>query len=408
MLDTRRAGISSCDVFFRPGLSVAGLMVVAVMGAGCPSSSAPSNCGLKSVQIPGNALTLLPGARLDSVGDSFVLLGTDGSDVRWARLGIDGQMGSSYAVSVPAHTNGPWFAVAGTVAAADHLVVAYTVRSAAGGIMDDLMTFAVPFDNPPSTPPSPMAMGQVPDVGSSPVEIAMVSGRGGMHAGLIWAVHGTTNVMARILDGNGRALAGDLTIAPMIGDFVCLRFSQGKEDMTIGFVDTSATPPNPMFVGTEITATGSALPSFKLPIGTNPTTECVEIAPTDVGYTVAWHSRGIGYYLGTYNSAQQFPSYLVLSDVMVSGPLPLLGGLGTSGKNYTLVFNHESGGEVWQINAMGQQLGGALVFPSHGHTGDLSTAQPAMGAFLYGTYADYPDPANKGVGQRFLERVSCP
>ena len=390
-------------------LSVAGLSVVAVVAAGCSSGSTPSNCGLKSMPITGNALTLLPGARLDSVGDSFVLLGTDGNTVRWAKLGTDGQIGIFREVSVPAHANGPWFAVAGTVGAADHLVVAYAVPRAAGGALDDLMTFAVPFDNPPSGLPAPAATGQVPDKGSSPVEIVMASGRGGMHAGITWAVHGTTSVMARILDGNGRAVSGDLTIAPMIGDFDCLRFSPGKEDMTIGFVDLSGTPPNPAFFGTEINTTGSALPSFRVQIGTQLTTGCVEIVPTDAdGYALAWHSKDIGVYFGIYSPMALFPSYLVLGDVRVSGT-PVLGGLGLSGKNYTLVFNHPSGGEVWQINAMGQQLGGALVFPSgQRNTGDLST-QP-VGSDLYGTYADYssPDPANKSAGQRFLERVSCP
>ena len=160
--------------------------------------------------------------------------------------------------------------------------------------------------------------------------------------------------------------------------------------------------------GTEISDTGVVQPSFKLTIGAQ-TDGCVEIVPTTI-YGVAWHSTGIGYFFGVYNPMTSgFPSQLVLDNVSVKGALPVLGGIGWTGKNYTLVFGHPSGAEMWEIDALGHRIGGALVFPStNRNTGTLST-QP-VGTDLYGTYADYASPVltNQTMGQRLLVHLTCP
>lgn len=384
----------------RLSFPVVGLLVF--VAAGCSDALVPSTCVIEKHRIEGTPLTLLPDARLDRVGDGFVLLGSDGDNVRWASLGTEGVIGAEHFIAVPAHVGQPWFAVAGTSGPMDHLVVAYIPAGAAATGMVDLMTFSVEFDN--TMPTLPVAVGQIP----ATAQVAVGSGRGGMQAALTWGVPGTTNISARILGGDGRAIGADLVLGS-VEDFDCLGFTPGKGDLTVGYVDGSGTPPAYKFLGIEISATRILQPAFTLPIG-NQRPGCVELVPTDTGYALAWHSSGIGTYFGVFEpSTSQFPNQLVLGDVRVSGEPPNLGGLGWMGKQYALVFARDTGAEVWPIDAMGHRKGSLPVFPSTvGHTGALST-QP-VGAVLYATYADYTyaDPANRSAGVRFLVKVSCP
>jgi hypothetical protein len=383
-------------------LLAAGLGVVALATTGCPSGPTSSACQLETHQIIGTPLSLLFDARLDSVRDGFVLLGTDGDKVRWAILNKGGVIGAEHEIDVPAHVGLPWFAVAGSNAPMDRLVVAYVPSGSGTAGMVDLMTFTVGFDN--TQPTLPVVAGQIP----AGAKVAMASGKAGMHAGLAFGVQGAPSISVRILAGDGHASGTDLLVGTP-ADFDCLRFSSGREDLTLGYVDLSGTPPSPTFVGTEITREGGTLASFRLPIGRQ-LPGCVELVPADTGYGVAWHSSGIGTYFGVADPVNSsFPNQLVLSDVRVSGGPPNLGGLGWLGKNYALVFAHDTGAEVWPIDANGRSQGASQVFPSTvGHTGTLST-QPD-GANLYATYPDYTsvDPANRTAGLRFLVKVTCP
>ncbi len=376
---------------------------LALVGAGCSDELPASNCLIEKYRIDGTPLTLLPDARLDRVGAGFVLLGSDGDNVRWASLGTDGVIGAERAVTVPAHVGQPWFAVAGINGPMDHVVVAFVPAGSPPTGAVDLMTFSVAFDSPMPSPPA--VLGQIP----AAAQVAMGSGRGGMHAGLAWAVPGGSNVSARILGGDGRTIGSDLVLADAGAFGNCLRFSPGKGDLTVGYVDMSGVPPAPKFRAIEISAAGTAQPAFSLQVGTEPP-GCVELAPTDTGYGVAWHSDRIGTFFGVYEPAiMQFPTHLILGDVLISpeaGPMNL-GGLGWMGKQYGVVFTRATGAEVWPFDALGQRKGSLPVFPSAvGHTGSVST-QP-VDRVLYATYADYQAPVDKSAGIRFLVKVSCP
>jgi hypothetical protein len=388
-------------MFHRLPLLVAGLMVAAIAGIGCTNDPVQSNCAIEPHVIDPTVLTLLPDARLDRVGDGFVLFGTDGNKVYWASLDTNGAIGDQREYMVPSHAGQIWFAAAGTTAPMDHVLVAYVSPSPAVMGMVDLMAVSVGFDG--TMPTLPIVTGQIP----ATANVAMSSGRGGMHAGVTWGVQGTSKIAARILGGDGQVIGSDLALGT-VGDFDCLRFSPGKGDLTVGYVDLSGTPPVPRFVGTEISPAGSVQPAFTLSIGKE-LPGCVELVPADTGYGVAWHAAKIGTSFAVYDPASpQFPNHLVLADVRVPVP-PGLGGLGWMGKSFALVFAHETGAEVWPIDAMGLRQGTLPVFPSSvGHTGTLST-QP-VGNALYATYADYTyaDPANRSAGQRLLVKVTCP
>jgi hypothetical protein len=385
------------------GLAVlAHVFAFAPTGTGCSNDIMPSSCPLERHELEGTALTLLRDVRLDTVGDGFVLLGADAGRVRWASLGRDGVMGTEHEIDVPPHVGVPWFAAAGTSAAMDRLVVAYVPAGASTVGMVDLMTFTVGFDNTMRT--LSVAAGQIP----ATAKVAMVSGRSGMHAAMTFGVQGTTTITTRIFGGDGLPVGTDLALGN-VQDFGCLRFSPGNADLTVGYVDLSGTPPQPTFVGTEIDTAGLPQPSFRVQVGKE-LPGCVELAPTDTGYGMAWHSSGIGTFFGVFTTGKPgFPSYPVLSDVRVSGPPPIPGGLGWMGKDYTLVFAHDTGAEAWPIDAMGHRRGGLPVFPSKvGNTGPLSTQ--SVSRALYATYADYasPDKADQSAGIRFLIKVSCP
>jgi hypothetical protein len=377
------------------------------LSAGCDGELGPPQCAIQEMPLAGTPLTLLSTARLDRSGTGMVLIGSDsgGQTVRFARLSTTGQLGTEFQAAVPAHIGGPWFAVAGSASAGDRVVIAYVVGppAASAGVQADLMTFAVLLDG--TAVAEPVSIAKVPDPRTSPLRVSMGSGRAGMQAGITWAVQGATAISARVLNGDGMPAGAQATLA-MVDDFDCLRFSPGKQDMTIGYVDLSGLPPKLTFMGFEISEAGAVQPYFSVRIGTE-MPGCVELAPTDTGYALAWHNR-IGTYLGVY-SPPNVESNLVVGDVRIPDGPPVVGGVGWMGKDYVLVFDRTTGAEAWRLDLRGQRKGGGLVFPSlRGHVGRLST-QP-VGSLLYGTYADYSsaDPSNETEGQRFLVSLGCP
>lgn len=383
-------------------LSVAGLAAAGACGGG---DSNTTSCVLEQHTLAGTPLTLLPDARLDAVGDAFVLLGSDatGSKVRWARLSHAGGLGAEHEIDVPEHDAGPWFAVAGSAAPMDRLIVAYVAPGAPATGMADLMTFVVQFDGTLPTPP--MAAGRVA-VGAG-ARVTMASGREGMHAGIAWGTTGSTSLAARILDGDGQPFGADLALGT-VEAFDCLRFLPGKGDLTIGYVDQSGTPPVPVFQATEITPEGIAQTPFRLQVGKE-LPDCMEVTPTDVGYGIAWHTEGIGFSFGVFQPMQSsFPSRMFLGDIrFLPAKAPPLGGVGWMGKHYAIGFARPGGAEVRLVDAMANEAGKLPVFPSAiGRTGTLST-QPVEKA-LYGTYADYSTASSTTAGQRFLVKVTCP
>ena len=387
-------------------LLCAALVLVAAT-AGCPGTSYQTACTVEPVKLAGSSLTLLKDARLDRVGDGFFLLGSDGNNVSWASLTAAGHLGDEHTLAVPAHVDGPWLAMAGTAGAADHVLVAYTVAPAASGdTTADLMIISANADG--TAPSAPLVVGQLP-VGAALV--SMGSGRGGMHAGLAWVAPATTVVGARIFDGAGQPVGADLALGTIGSTSSCLRFSPGRDDLTLGFLDLSGTPPAHAFVGTEINVQGTAGPSFRLSLGTK-AAGCVELVATDTGYGLSWHNQDVAVMAGIFNSEtdQMFILNQVRSDAQVSGGVQAVAGYGWVGKDYLVVIAHQSGAEAFSVNSMGGRTSGSVTFPSvNGFTGPLS-GQP-VGAAYYATYGDYMSAANlasgQGPGSRYFVKVTC-
>lgn len=396
----------------RLSLLLAGL-TASTVAVGCKSDDPPpSTCSFVSTRLDGSPLTLLSDARLDRVGAGFVLLGSDAANVRWATLGLDGHLGAEHAVAVPAHTDGPWFAMAGTAATpGDHLIVAYAAAGASGGGTADLMTFSVAADG--TSPSIPASSGPIPDRAANPLlTVSAVSGRGGAQAGLVWAVQGTTAITARLLGPDGAPLGADLNLG-MPASLSCIRFSPGQQDLTVLYVDVSGATPKA--VGREISATGTAGSSFTMPLIGDNTVEisCASLAllPTGTGYSVAWKSTSLGDYFGTFDQGTGlFSTYLLQSDVQVSsgaGAAPIAG-LGAVGKDFTLVVAPSTGGQLWETDFMGRRLGAPLLFPTTAENVGAIATQP-LPSTIYATYADYSstDVTDQTAGGRVFLALTC-
>jgi hypothetical protein len=389
------------------GLALAGWLV------SCGGESLPTSCAYTSVPLAANALTLRADARLDRAGAAFVLLATDNDRVLAEPVGAKGEAGVLATIPVPPHTDGPWVGVVGTASApATALVVAYAANPSAG--VADLMTFTVGVDG--SSPSVPVAVGTIPDKAAAPVVVTAGSGRAGQHAGIAWGVKGVTTLYARILGADGGVVgAGDIAIGS-VEDFDCLRFGPGQGDLTVSYVEPIGTPPVQTFHVNEIDDQGVRGHSFSLGMG-NVAVSCAAVAPTAAGYAIAWKqvgtpaAPGVGDFFALFDQVKLgFAPVEILSNARaVGGMAPPIVGVAPSPKNrYTLLFEHPSGPEAWNVDFEGRQVAQSVAFPSsHGNVGAVS-AQPAA-ASLFATYADYAssNPAERTAGTRLFIELTC-
>lgn len=393
--------------------SAAAAALGAVLTAGgCQTDAGPSSCQLQQQAAQdGSPLTLLSNARLDRVGDHFMLIGYDGQRVRWATVDLSGGLGPQHDAAIPTPLMGPWFAVAGASAPGDAILIAYGAPSAKADSVDiALLTVPADGSGPAAAAGTPLTVPASGAIGAPAV--ALGSGRTGMRAGLAWAIPGEAQVNAQLLGGDGLPFGPPIThmtAAPTV-EVSCLSFVAGKQDLTLGFV-TQAAPAdaNPGWTLSELDESGAAAPSLGLTLGTaNPT--CPLTATTDAGYVVAWQNE-IGSWLGVYTVATNlFNSNLFAGAVTFGGPdlqPPLAGLAPVAGGDFAVVLARAGAAEAWRIAAAGNRQPGSVVFPSAlGQMGEVSAVP--QGGSLYATYADYTSTgAQSPAGQRFFVKVGC-
>jgi len=387
--------------------------VLASLLVSCGGDSLPTLCSLTAAHLPGNELTLRSDVRLDRVGGGFMLFASDEARVLVEPVGAHGEAGALVAIPVPAHSDGPWVAAAGTAAAPGTvLIVAYAANPVGGTA--DLMTFTAGLDGVATG--APVAVGKIPDKGLGPVVVAAGSGRGGQHAGITWGVSGTTTIWAKILGPDGRPVGGvpDLSVG-QVDDFDCLRFGPGKGDLTISYTASGGTPPAWALRVAEIDAGGANGPSLNMTLG-KAVPGCPAYAPSTGGYGFAWKEIGTaaapgqGDFFALYDeTVRNYVPRLVLSNPRaIGGVAPPIVGVGTSGNRFTLLFSQASGAEAWEVDFEGRQVATSVTYPSaHGNIGAVA-AQP-VGSTLVASYADYasPDPSNQTTGDRLFVELTC-
>jgi hypothetical protein len=379
----------------------------------------PARCTLTTKSIAANALALLPDARLDRVANGFVLLGSSGDQVLWQTIDSAGNAGPLRTAAVPAHTDGPWFGVAGTPGApGDHVVILYATNPS--GDMATLTSMTFLIDGSAGTPPA--SAGMIPDRGAmkAPLLVSAGSGQAGQHMGLLWSLKGKGTVKARIFGSTGQPLGDEVSLGA-VDNVDCPRFIAGQGDLTATFVKTSGSPPTQAVVAREFNADGSSGSTVNLGLvdwSADEAAGCVSMGASSSAYGFAWRTNSktfsgddYAYFDPTAGSGTYTP-YQVLSDERASGghaaPIVGLGKTADSVTRFILLAAEVAGGKAWEIDFQGHPLSQPVFFPSvNGNTGTFSSA-PLAGS-LYVTYADYTGQTatDHSHGARIFGQVTC-
>jgi hypothetical protein len=401
----------------RHDVVVFGLAALAVGAAACQGDVGDAGCQLTLQRtLPGTPLTLLPDARLDQVGDRYFLLGSDGSNIRWAAVSADGVLTGEGAQPLPLGVTSPYFAVAGVATPGDTILVGYLGTDAASG-SGGLAVMAFPADGSAPTAPASTVVsfpGGIPAASS----VAMISSRNGMNAGLAWVDDQSGQVMVTTVNGLGMTTGAPVATSSSSGPpFSCLGFSPGKDDLTVVYhaTTTALTNQPPGWVIAEANDAGSVDSTTVLGLGRPLGTGCALVSPTATGYGITWQDTE-GAWLAQFVSQAMTLStpYLYASAAGFGGSnlQPPLVGLAPFGTDFGVLLARPLDAEMWRIDEMGNRRQGALIFPSiNGTFGSVSALppSPAMpGGPLVATYADYTSPAGASPaagGRLFLNAV---
>jgi len=393
-------------------------LVGAVSFSGSCGDDLPARCTLTTTVMAPNALTLMSGARLDRVGNGFVLLGTDGDHVMWQTIDAAGNVGALRTGTVPAHTDGPWFGVAAAATPGDHVVVVYATNPSGNKATLTSITFGIDG----SAGAAPAAIGMIPDKGAMKASLLVSagSGQGGQHMGLLWALKGSGAVTAKILAGTGQPVGDDVSLGT-VDDIDCPRFIVGQGDLTATFVKTSGNPATKAVVAREFNADGSSGSTLNLGLidwSADLAGGCVPMAAASAGYGFGWRANGKTFsgddyaYFDPSRGAGTYTPYPIASDERASGghasPIMGLAKTADSVTRFIVVLAQAAGGQAWEIDFEGHPLSQAVAFPSvKGNTGTFST-QP-LGGSLYVTYADYTGKSatDQTAGSRIFGQVTC-
>jgi hypothetical protein len=396
----------------RRGVTLGRTLVAAgILAAGCQADAPSAGCRLdQQVVLPGTPLTLLGEARLDRIGAGFVLLGSDGTNVRWVALdGVTGAPGVEHGVPVEGVALEVWSAVAGVQAPGDTVLVAQSAF-AANHTDIEIQVRAVAADGS-AAPASGAVVATYPDAPqfADPPPVAMGSSRAGGAAGLAWVDYGRQGVMVMGLAGSGQPL-GSPSQVDTAAAFACLKFVPGRNDLTLTYVKYSDATLTTLSLGVvEMREDGTIESTLLLPInGQNP--RCPQVVATDAGYALAGQDD-VGSWLALYDrQLNRIVSYPFASAVAFGGTnaQPPLEGLAPIGADFGVVLAMSHSAQVWRLDAMGNRRRGALELPSaEGKMGTLSSL-PSDG-HLTVTYADYTGTgADVGAtGQRYFVTASC-
>jgi hypothetical protein len=396
-------------------LAIAGPAVLALIAstlAGCQTDAGDAGCKLASTFVlPGSPLTLIRDARLDRVGDGFVLIGNDGANVRWASLTSAGVLGAEQALSLPPGAMSPRFALAGKAAAADSLLLAY-LTTAANGVDADLHVLAAAADGTSAGEPGPTLFTFPDGATTAPPMIEMRSSRVGMKAGLAWYDPTETAIRFVTLDGAGQVTGGPTVSAPADA-FSCLGFSDGKKDLTFTYNHTlPSESPWPSTLINEAQEDGYVGYILRLSVAqTEQSLTCSVAAPSSSGYAIAWQDYA-GSWFATYSTSAGRPVMSPFASATVfGGPdlQPPLRGLVQFGPDYGVLLARTHAAELWRLDGVGNRRAGALVFPSlMGNLGEISAvrAETPREVDMAVTYADYTD-TDGSAGRRVFALATC-
>ena len=390
------------------GLTLAALALL-VGVAGCETDGGNAGCQLTQVVVLADSpLTLLPDARLDRVGDDFVLIGSDGKAVRWASLSRNGVLGAEHAVTLPVGAAAPRFALAGTNQPADRVLVSY-ITAAANQVDSELRVIASAFDGSAPGEPGPPLVTFVGGVAMAPPMIEMGSSREGhdRRPRLVRPGGGRDPFRHPGRRGSDAGRADDSEA----GDaFSCLDFSEGKSDLTFTYNRylESAMPKVPSVLISEAAGERTRRPHPAFDGGHD------RPKPHLFGRCLDQHrlrDRVAGLFGKLAGDLQQYghPAHVLSLRVghRFRGARPPAPVAGTGSVRKRL---RGRPGQAEDLRALASERArpapaGELVFPSlAGNLGEITAIQ--SGSALVATYADYTD-MDHTAGRRVFLKAAC-
>jgi hypothetical protein len=379
------------------------VLAVVMTGAGCQVGPTDNGCQImRQIILPGTTpLPLLPDVRLDRAGGTTFVIGTDTTSVRWVTIAGDGTVGPEQSLALPADTIRSVNALAQVDAPGDHVIVGVLVP-AANGTDAELRFISAPADGSPAAAPGdPIATfgGGV----DAPPEIAMGTSATGMYAGAAWidAANGPTYVF---IDGQAQTVGAINTLeASVAPGYSCLRFSRGKDELTINYqrapVDTLA---GPDWAIADVTVDGGESALYLKVAQIGGTMGCAETVPTPDGYSIAWQDMS-GSWLSVYNGTVNSYPFASATDFGGADLQPPLVGATAFGNDFGILLDRPHAVELWRVDQTGHRRAGALVLPSL--QGDIAGAvSVASDRMLTTSYADLSGP---GDGRRLVIDAVC-
>lgn len=381
--------------------------------AACKDTKAPGCRIAREIPLPATALTGMKNVTLLATGDGFVLAGSDGDDVRWARLGPDGVLGAQSTLRLPlrAIRPEPWLAAAGKNAPGDQLIVIYV--AAIPGSPNQLAINAIVQDEG-AAPADPKALVDLP-AGVDPkiIRLAAAPTKSGQRAAVAWGFQGMVVPSIQILGPGAEPVGAVLKPARLAPDWSCLSLVASRADITLGALEAPRTTGGkPSWYAAEILDTGRITTEITMGFEVKET-DCPVAAPTKVGYVLAYQNRD-GTFFSDYNIGKAVISSEIVAGVIRFGGLskmPPLACVSPMGKDFAILYDRSSGPEVSRFDAFGAPEGSLLYLPSKGSISSLS-AWPFIDSF-YATYLDQGSATttidgNNTQNQRHLLKVDCP
>jgi hypothetical protein len=407
-LSDRIAGVSS----------VVGSVVAALALAGCQAGSTDIGCQItRQIVMPGTTpLPLWTNVRIDRVGGSVVILGTDDTTaVRWSVIDPGGVVGAEQVLALPPSTLRAFYGLAGVGAPGDTVIVGAQVV-ASNNTDAELHFIVAPIDgSAPSAPGNAVVtFGGGADPQNPPPVVAMGTSASAMYAGAAWLDPQTGFPTYAFIDGQGKTVGLPAVVenVPASG-YSCLGFSPGKDELTISYQKGATNPQlGPTWLIADV-ALGGGVSTLSLNVtqGLSGTMGCAQtvLYPMTSGappeYAIVWQDPS-GSWLSIYPGSQAPPmSYGFASSTDFGGAdlQPPLEGLAafTSDFGVLAVLTHSV--ELWRVDRAGNRRSGSLVFPSlEGNiAGVSSVSAPSL---MRATYADL---TGNGMGRRLVVDAVC-
>jgi len=405
----RRSGLN--PRIARTAIILGAIGAAAAGATGCQVAPTDNGCQItRQVVLPDTtSLAFLPDIRLDRVGSTTFVFGSDGSSVQWLAIAEDGTVGAEQSVTLPDGTLRSWNALAGVDAPGDHVIIGVLVP-APNGSDAELRLISAPTDGGAPSDPGPAVVTFSGGV-DLPPEIALGTSASAMYAGVAWVdvAQGPTYVFA---DGQGQVLGDPAVIEnPPASGYSCLAFGPGKEELTVSFERAPATDlAGPTWLGADL-AVGGGIATLSLNVSKpGGTMGCARTVLYDNGgapeYAIVWQDLS-GSWLSVYygDQAGTVKSFPFSNATDFGGPdlQPPLLGAATFGKDFGVLFARSHAVEVWRIDQNGNRRSGVLVLPSlHGDIGAVASVSSAN--LLTSSYADY---TGAGTGRRLVIDAVC-